>query len=81
MACGKPVVATCNGGSEEIIVDKKLGILVEAGDVNGLAKAMLKALDRDWNAGYILNYADQFKWNNVAERIAILYKDVLAEHG
>jgi glycosyltransferase involved in cell wall biosynthesis len=79
MACGKPVVATNNGGSEEIIIDRNLGILVEPRDVSGLSNAILKALDCNWDSNYIMNYTDQFTWKVVAEKTAKLYQDILRE--
>lgn len=40
MAAGRPVVATAVGGVPEIVINEETGLLVEAGDVNGLAKAI-----------------------------------------
>ena len=77
MACGKPVVATYNGGSEEVVVNEKLGILVEPKDVGGLATAILKALDTEWDKDYILNYAEQFTWDKIAEKIMEVYDEVM----
>jgi glycosyltransferase involved in cell wall biosynthesis len=42
MACGKPVVGTRVGGIPEVIQDAQSGFLVERGDVQELAKAILK---------------------------------------
>ena len=41
MACGKPVVATRNGGSEEVITSDDYGLLVEPGDPDDLAEKIL----------------------------------------
>lgn len=41
LACGTPVITYKTGGSPEAI-DKKTGIVVEQGDVNGLAEAIMK---------------------------------------
>jgi len=43
-ACGVPVVATRVGGFKEIVEEGKDGILVDAGDSQQLAEAMLKLL-------------------------------------
>lgn len=77
LGCGKPFVGTNVGGIPEIIINTKLGILVEPKDVNGLAKAILKALDTKWNKDYILNYAKQFTWDRIAEKILGVYDEVL----
>ena len=69
MACGKPVVATYNGGSEEIIISDEHGLLVEAKDPQALAEMIGVALDREWDDKMILKYAEQFQWETVAEQI------------
>lgn len=79
MACGKPVVATHNGGSEELILDKRLGILVEPKDPQGLADAILSGLDIDWDIQHILDYASQFRWERLAKNTTELYEEVLTE--
>jgi glycosyltransferase involved in cell wall biosynthesis len=45
MALKKPVVATRAGGPLEIIEDGASGILVESGDSEGLADAILRLLE------------------------------------
>jgi glycosyltransferase involved in cell wall biosynthesis len=42
MACGKPVIATRNGGVPEVVVDGVTGTIVEPGDVTGLAQALIR---------------------------------------
>ncbi len=44
-ACGKPVVAFNVGGVSEAVENKKTGILVERGDIEGLADALLDLLN------------------------------------
>jgi len=79
MACGKPVVATKNGGSEEIVIEDKLGILVESKDPEGLLQAILVALEVEWDAEYIREYSKQFAWERIAEKIVKVYEEVLSE--
>jgi glycosyltransferase involved in cell wall biosynthesis len=79
MACGKPVVAARNGGSEEIVIEDKLGILVEPKDPEGLLRAILEALEAEWDAGYIREYAKRFTWERIAERMVGVYEEVLSE--
>ena len=44
LAAGVPVVATAVGGVPDVVVDGETGYLVEAGDVKGLAKAIIELL-------------------------------------
>lgn len=44
MAAGKPVVATRVGGVAEMVSDGETGFLVEVGDIDGLADALLRLL-------------------------------------
>lgn len=46
MACGKPVVSTRCGGSSEVVVDKETGLLVDVGNTEQLAKAIIGVLLR-----------------------------------
>jgi glycosyltransferase involved in cell wall biosynthesis len=51
MACGKPVLASNVGGIRELVIQGKNGLLVECGDVNGLAKNMTMLLQDTELAG------------------------------
>jgi glycosyltransferase involved in cell wall biosynthesis len=77
LGCGKPFVGTKVGGIPEIIINAKLGFLVEPTDVDGMAKAILRALDTNWDNEYILDYARQFTWNRIAERLLEVYNEVI----
>ena len=80
LACGKPCVATCNGGSEEILSSERLGFLVPVCNSKALADAISKVLDdtNDWDAEYISNYASKYNWNDVAQKhIELYYYSVL----
>ncbi|MFA5853679.1 MAG: glycosyltransferase [Patescibacteria group bacterium] len=44
-ACGAAVVASRAGGNTELIEDGKNGLLVEPGDANGLAQALIRYLE------------------------------------
>ena len=45
MACGLPVVATDVGGNGELVQAGRTGLLVAAGDVDGMAQALLQIYD------------------------------------
>ena len=73
MACGKPVVATFNGGSEEVIISDDYGFLVEPGNSQELAEKIEFALNKNWNQEKITNYAEQYRWGNIASQIMNIY--------
>lgn len=78
LACGKPVIATYNGGSEEIIVSNNYGYLVEPKNSNALAKSIITALAKEWDIQYIKQYSEQFTWGNIAKSIISVYVKVLS---
>jgi len=77
MACGKPVVATKNGGSEDIIVNENLGYLVEPKNPNELADKILCALNKEWDKEYILNYVKKFSSDEIARETFKIYEKVM----
>lgn len=77
MSCGKPVVATCNGGSEEVVTSEELGYLVEPGNSRELAERMLVALDKEWESDRIRKCAERFTWEDISREIVKVYEDIL----
>lgn len=77
LACGRPVVATRNGGSEEVVISDDYGLLVEPADPEDLADKILVALDREWDREAILAYAERFTWENIAKEIMGVYTQIL----
>ena len=77
LACGRPVVATRNGGSEEVVISDDYGLLVEPADPEDLADKILAALDREWDREKILAYAERYTWENIAKEIMGVYEQVL----
>lgn len=76
MACGKPVVATINGGSEEIITSVS-GILVESCNEVALADAIECGLDKKWDVNKILEQSKKFSLANVSKILANLYSKII----
>jgi glycosyltransferase involved in cell wall biosynthesis len=60
LACGIPVVATRNGGSEEIL-NEEIGVLSEGKDAESLCKAIEKANLIKWDKEKIAQSSDSFK--------------------
>jgi glycosyltransferase involved in cell wall biosynthesis len=77
MACGKPVVATYNGGSEEIITSEDYGLLCEPANPDKLAEKILIALDKEWGCDKIGEYAEQFTWETITKEIVAIYKSII----
>lgn len=75
-ACGKPVVATRNGGSEEIIISEEYGYLVEPGNDVLLAEKILKALDYEWDEDLIRDYSKAFSWDQISKKIVSSYENL-----
>jgi glycogen synthase len=77
MAAGKAVIATRVGGVPEIVPDGRAGLLVEAGDTEGIARAMEtlaanpELRERFGTAGR--EWAARFTWTDVARRYLDIY--------
>jgi len=80
MACGRPVVATYNGASEEIITSEEYGLLCQPANPRELAERILIALDKKWDRERIISYANQFGWENNAKQTVSLCQDILDSH-
>lgn len=84
MAHKIPVIAVDACGPHEIIENGRTGILVEAGDIEGLSGAMLQmARDRE-SAGKLANAAyenvmSNFTAERTAEKVREIYTEILAE--
>jgi len=75
----KPVVVTINGGSEEIITSEDYGLLCEPASPEELVEKILIALDKEWDYENIRNYAEMFRWENIAKEILEIYMAVTWE--
>jgi glycosyltransferase involved in cell wall biosynthesis len=68
MACGRPTVASNVGGIPEILpIDS--GILVEKGDLGGLAKALINGINNNWDPKVISANTKRFNWTTNASQI------------
>ena len=77
LACGTPVVAARNAGSGEVIISEDLGILCDPGNAESLAGAILRGLERSWDTAKILEYAQRYRWDFIAEDLLRVYETVL----
>jgi glycosyltransferase involved in cell wall biosynthesis len=83
MTAGRPVVATRVGGTPELVIHGKTGLLVERGDAEGLARTLLDAL-RDparraaLGEGARRHVAERFAADASLDRLLALYAAVAA---
>ncbi len=67
MAAGRPVVATRVGVLPELIHDDLTGLLVQPGDVEGLASAVLEMVDAPERASRMASEAASFARDNLSQ--------------
>jgi glycosyltransferase involved in cell wall biosynthesis len=83
MAARKPVIATCHGGSPEIVQDGVTGYIVNPFDTARFAGRLVDVLTDDGlrtrlgNAGYE-RYLRQFTQERFAERMSAIFDEVAA---
>jgi len=77
MACGIPVIATINGGSEEIITDKEIGLLLEdPKDYKALANLINIGLNKKWDYKKIKTYAGNFSLKKIIKILLKTYEKI-----
>jgi glycosyltransferase involved in cell wall biosynthesis len=84
MAAGKPIVATALNQAAEVIRQGHNGLLVEAGDVDGFAEAILTLLDVPSERVRLGQNARQqaielHSWEEYTRRLEEIYLNVLEE--
>lgn len=82
MAAGKAIVATAVNETAEVIQAGQNGLLVEPGDVNGFANAMLTLIDDPMERNRLGQNArrqaiEQYSWEEYTRRLEEIYLDVL----
>lgn len=85
MAAGVPVVGTRIGGIPEIVQDGTTGRLVESGDAEGLAEAILglltdENLRRSMGASARTRAAELFSWEHITRNLLGLYDSLSRSH-
>ncbi|MBK5255242.1 MAG: glycosyltransferase family 4 protein [Vicinamibacteria bacterium] len=83
MAHGLPVIATRAGGIPDKVKDGANGILVNPGDVDALAKAILKIAnapaERERMGRESIQLLEPFLWPRIAKRVIAQYERLLRE--
>jgi len=83
MGCGLPVVASRVGGNPELVADGENGLLVDAGDVHGLAAALARlfadpALRRAMGEASLDRFAGRYTLDRMVAQTTALYDELLA---
>ena len=76
LACGKPVVATYNGGSENIIISEDYGFLCESKNPQEMSEKIIMSFNREWDHPNIIEYSKQYSWEKVALETLNIYKKI-----
>lgn len=76
MACGKPVIATYNGGSENVIVSDDYGLMCEHSNSFSFANNIFVALAKDWDHSKISKHSHKFTWSNIGIDTLKLYNSI-----
>ena len=80
LACGRPVVATKNGGSESIITSDECGMLCEPANPQDLSNKIIEALEKKWDNNIIFEYAaSNYDWDFIAQKTKQIYIEVSEE--
>jgi len=77
MACGTPVVATYNDGSEDVIISEEYGLLVKSMNPKELAEKILISLEKDWDESTIRKYAERYRWETTIKETIYVYQQLL----
>jgi D-inositol-3-phosphate glycosyltransferase len=81
MACGTPVVASQVGGLAFLVQDGVTGFTVPTDEPDALADSLMKLLNdpelRDRMGGQAAEFAQNYRWEIIANRIVQLYEDVI----
>lgn len=74
LACGTPVVATRVGGSPEVLLDERVGRLVDNRDGPSIADSVLRLLSSYPDRDSVRRYAEGFSWEETSRAQVELFR-------
>lgn len=77
LGCGKPYVGTNVGGVDEIITSDEYGLYCPPDSEEALIEILQTGLQTDWDRDAILEYSEQFTWEQISARVFQVYKSLL----
>ena len=77
MACGRPVITSSVSAARDAVCRDEYGLVVEPNTPEAFARAMAAAMNRQFDAAAIRAYAEQHSWDNWAQRMLDLTREVL----
>jgi glycosyltransferase involved in cell wall biosynthesis len=76
MACGLPVVTSDVGGNPEVVCNDDLGTIVPFGYPQLLLKAIVAALNKNWQRDKIMDYARNNSWDHRVEHLLTAFEEI-----
>lgn len=77
LSCGIPVVSTNVGDVQNILFNKRLGIIIQKRNANEIAIALEKALQRNWDKSKIRKSIESKSWDKTAKEVFNEFKTIL----
>jgi teichuronic acid biosynthesis glycosyltransferase TuaC len=77
MACGRPVITSNVSAARDAVCRDDYGLVVEPNTPEVFARALAAAMTRPFDAAAIRAYAEQHSWDNWAQRMLDLVREVL----
>lgn len=79
LACGIPVVTTRVGGNAEVVEEGRNGLLVPLDDTRALGRALIAAIDTDWNHEMIATPWQARSWKSTAADVLEEFRMMVRE--
>ncbi len=79
LACSTPVVAFATWGVPEILSSPEIGLLVQERDAEAFAASIGQALDKNWSASVLRDYAASHSWKQVAQGLLSHFGSILSQ--
>lgn len=79
-ACGIPVIATAVHGAPEAICSDRYGMLIKKHDGEETARIIKSALNKEWNADELIEYASKNTWDKMVDKMFVELESIIEEY-